>query len=345
MNHVWQPAEWDGHSAVWTAWPSHPAYWEGHVAAARRDVAAFIRALSSANPDGHVGEAVHVWVDGADNLQQARDCLSGSNCHLHSQPFGDIWFRDIAPIFVRTELGDLAYRRFDYNGWGNKYFMPDDKTVAQRLADLTGLQGLAVPFVFEGGALDVDGTGLGLTTRSCLLNPNRNPSASLEQIESILHQHLGVEQLIWLNDGLLNDHTDGHIDNIARFVAPGKVVCQHAAGPDDPNAAVLAAIETTLRTWRGKNGQQLDVVTLPSPGKVCHPDSGEILPASHMNFYIANHKVLVPVYGTATASAAVTTLQALFPTREVVGLPANGLLLGGGSFHCITQQQPVSANA
>lgn len=337
---VRQPAEWGPHAAVWTAWPSHAAYWEGHIEAARRDVAGFVRALAQPAPERAVPEKVRLWVDGPEAMDSARQALEGAPVEFVGQPFGDIWFRDIAPVFVRGIDGKLQYRRFRYNGWGGKYVMENDDTVAERVAGMTGLPGQAVPIVFEGGALDVDGQGLGLTTESCLMNPNRNPQCPRDRIEQILGEHLGVESLVWLGDGLLNDHTDGHVDNIARFVAPGKVVCQHPSGSDDPNREVLAEIAAGLRRFSSPSGMKLEVVEIPSPGKVLGPD-GAIVPASHMNFYIANHRVLVPCYGTAYEETALSVLQQLFPDREVLGLSSTGVLSGGGSFHCITQQQPA----
>jgi agmatine deiminase len=326
---VRQPAEWEPHSAVWTAWPSHFEYWEGHIEAARLDVAGFLRLLSEP-VDGYPDpEVVKVWVDGEEARGSAEAVLRGCRVVLMDEPLGDIWFRDIAPVFVRCQLtGSLQYRAFRYNGWGGKYVMEHDETVARRIAGMAGVPGEAVSMIFEGGALDVDGEGLGLTTRSCLLNTNRNPELTKQEIETFLEAHLGVSSLIWLGDGLLNDHTDGHIDN----VAPGAVVCQSPSGKDDPNREVLVDIASTLRQWRSGDGSALQVYEIPSPGKVTDPD-GEIIPASHMNFYIANHRVIMPTYGTVA-------LQELFPGREVVGSPASGLILGGGSFHCITQQQP-----
>lgn len=338
---VRQPAEWEPHSAVWTAWPSHPEYWEGHIEAARHDVAGFLRLLSEP-VDGYPDpEVVKVWVDGDEARSTAEAALSECRVELMDERLGDIWFRDIAPVFVRDRLGDsLQFRAFRYNGWGGKYVMEHDDTVARRIAEMAGVPGEQVAMIFEGGALDVDGEGLGLTTRSCLLNTNRNSDLAKQDIERILEAHLGVDSLIWLGDGLLNDHTDGHIDNIARFVAPGVVVCQSPSGIDDPNREVLLEIASTLRQWRSMDGGTLEVIEIPSPGKVLDPD-GHIIPASHMNFYVANHRVIMPTYGTGYEIEAMAALQELFPEREVVGSPASGLILGGGSFHCITQQQPL----
>lgn len=335
-----QQGEWDPHAAVWTAWPSHPEYWEGWIQLARSNVTQFLRALASPTADGRSGEVVHLWVDSGQAEQSARAALAGVDITFHVQPFGDIWFRDIGPIFVREAEGALTWRAFGNNGWGGKFVMAGDESVGRRIGEMTGLAGVQVPMIFEGGALDVDGEGIGLTTRSCLLNPNRNPQLAQQAIETCLREQLGVEELVWLGDGLANDHTDGHIDNIARFVAPRTVVCQTASGSDDPNAEVLKAIEQELRSWRGAGGETLRVETIPSPGRHAD-DDGKPLPASHMNFYIANHKVLVPVYGTPSEEAALAGMQRLFPAREVVGVNACGLLRGGGAFHCMTQQQPL----
>ncbi|MEX0321282.1 MAG: agmatine deiminase family protein [Puniceicoccaceae bacterium] len=340
---VRQPAEWEHHSAVWTAWPSHPEYWEGHIASARQDMAAFLHALTKDIPGSEQRERLELFVDGEEAEASLHELVPNADLNLYRFSFGDIWFRDIAPIFVQNSGGSLEYRKFGYNGWGGKYVMENDEKVAPEVARLMGLPGCSVSMIFEGGAVDVDGTGLGLTTSSCLLNPNRNPSMGKEEIETVLREHLGIETMIWLKDGLLNDHTDGHVDNIARFVAPGKVACQHPAGNDDPNREVLTEIVEDLRSCRLASGKALDVVEIPSPGRVTD-DCGNILPASHLNFYISNDKVLVPVFGTETENEAVAAIADLFPDRIVTGLPAKGLLMGGGTFHCITQQQPSLAS-
>lgn len=338
---VRQPAEWQQHSAVWTAWPSHPEYWDGHIDAARRDMAAFINALTKDIPGSTKRERLELWVDGQEAEAALRELVACEELNIHRLPFGDIWFRDIAPIFVCAKDGSLGYRCFGYNGWGGKYVMKNDDKVAPGIARYTNLPGQSVEMILEGGAVEVDGTGLGLTTRSCLQNPNRNPGMTQKAVQDILEEHLGIDVLVWLEDGLLNDHTDGHIDNIARFVAPGRIVCQHPSGKDDPNREVLQDISRKLRSFRTPSGGSLDVVEIPSPGKVVD-DKGSILPASHLNFYISNDKVLAPVYNEY-GDAAVEALAGLFPGREVMGLQASGLLMGGGAFHCVTQQQPLLA--
>ncbi|MEN8878513.1 MAG: agmatine deiminase family protein, partial [Hyphomonas sp.] len=188
--------------------------------------------------------------------------------------------------------------------------------------------------VLEGGGIDADGTGRLLTTGQCLLNPNRNPGMDQAEIEMAIAEALGVLEFIWLGDGLLNDHTDGHVDNIARFIAPGHAICQHPSGADDPNADTLQEIETTLRR------AGLEVTTIPSPGLVKDED-GNPIPASHMNFTITNGAVLVPVYEDRYSLVAQAELSALFEGRKVIGLPARNILNGGGSFHCMTREIPA----
>ena len=256
--------------------------------------------------------------------------------------YGDIWLRDTGPIFAQRADGPAALR-FATNSWGGKYDLPADATVGDDVARLAGTPIVRFPFVLEGGAIDQDGDGTILTTRQTLLNPNRN-GWTREQAEHALREAFAARSVIWIDEGLANDHTDGHIDNIARFVGPGRVVCQAPAGPDDPNAATLDSIAATLTAACDSSGRPLEVVRIPGVG-LYRNALGEISPASHMNFIIANGVVVVPVYGTPSQATALEALQAVFPDRAVVGVPSTGLLgcgdAGGGSFHCITQQQPL----
>jgi agmatine deiminase len=245
------------------------------------------------------------------------------------QAFGDIWLRDTAPILT----GDGDARSFRFNGWGGKYDLPGDDTIGGRLAAARGLDARLCDWVLEGGAIDGDGAGTIVTTEQCLLNPNRNPDLSRAAIEERLANDLGATRIVWLGDGLLGDHTDGHVDNLARFVAPGTVALPEPAGEDDPNAAVYADARRIL-TDAG-----LTVAPIPSPGRVLRDD--EVIPASYMNFYIGNAAVVVPLYGAPNDDAAVAAIQALFPDRTVTGFRADHILTGGGSFHCISQQIPA----
>jgi agmatine deiminase len=234
-------------------------------------------------------------------------------------------------LFLQSPHG-MAAAGFRFNFWGGKYDLPGDEGVAAFVADMTKTPLAKHGWVLEGGAIDVDGTGLVVTTEQCLLNPNRNPKMDQVEVESHLRRDLGLDRVLWLGDGLLNDHTDGHVDNLARFVGPGRLALPVAAGKDDPNKDVYED------AWERARDFGLEIVPIPSPGKVLR--DGEIIPASHMNFYIANAVVVVPLYGTASDDDAVKAIAAIFPDREVIGMRADHILTGGGSFHCITQQQP-----
>jgi agmatine deiminase len=247
--------------------------------------------------------------------------------------FGDIWLRDTGPIFK----GAAAAATFRFNGWGGKYQLDGDDRVGAFVAERAGAQIARQDFVLEGGAIEMDGEGALLTTRQCLLNPNRNEGWTEAEAEKRLKAALGVTKILWLDEGLANDHTDGHIDNLARFVAPGRLVCQ-APVAGDPNADVLDEIAARLGDMTDAHGAPFDVIRIPSPGLV--EEDGEAVPASHMNFIIGNEAVVVPTYSTY-GDAAVAALAPLFPGRRVIGLPARAILTGGGAFHCITQQEPA----
>lgn len=321
-----QPPEWAKHDFVWIGFPSHAELWEDDLEPARAEVAAFARAVSA---DG-AGERVILVAADEESAESARE-LAGSGIDVVVEPFGDIWLRDTGPIIVKRGM-ERAAARFGFNGWGGKYDLPHDDTVGQGLANSAGLAVRACDWILEGGAIDVDGTGVAVTTEQCLLNPNRNPGLSREEIEARLLSDLGLDRILWLGDGLLNDHTDGHVDNLARFVGEGRIAIPVAAGDDDPNAAVYADARERAEAFG------LKVVGLPSPGLVLR--DGEIIPASYMNFYIGNAAVVVPLYGVPNDGAAVEAIGALFPGRTVVGFRADHILTGGGSFHCISQQVP-----
>jgi agmatine deiminase len=317
--------EWASHEAVWIGFPSDPELWLADLKPAQHEVAAFAAAVHAG------GKGEHVWLvaSHADAAAVARDVAPFAKVVI--EPFGDIWLRDTGPIV----LGSGKQRRaqgFRFNGWGGKYELAGDDSIGERIADHAALPYSQAGWILEGGAIDHDGSGTVVTTEQCLLNPNRNSKLSRAEVEEALLRDLGFERVVWLGDGLANDHTDGHVDNLARFVAPGRIAIPTPA-KDDPNAAVYRDAAKRLREAR------LDIVNLPSPGTVRNED-GDIVPASYMNFYIGNAAVVVPQYGAANDAAAVHAIQALFPGRVAIGLRADHILTGGGSFHCISQQVP-----
>ncbi|MEO8927448.1 MAG: agmatine deiminase family protein [Caulobacteraceae bacterium] len=326
------PAEWFPHRAMWVGFPSHAALWEDNLEPAQDEVAALALALA-----GPGGEAVKLMVRGAEAADAAAERLEGvAGIDIVAAEFGDIWLRDIGPIF--TGPGEAAAFRF--NGWGGKYRLAGDETVAEAIASAAGAALTRHDCVLEGGALDHDGAGTVLTTRQCLLNPNRNRGWREASAEAALAKALGARKLLWLGDGLMNDHTDGHVDNLARFVAPGVVACPMACGLDDPNAAVYDAAARALAGYTDAAGERLKVARVPSPGRI-RDDDHHTVPASHMNFLIANQAVIVPLYEDRAGPLAMEALEMLFPDRAVIGLPSRALLTGGGSFHCISQQEPA----
>jgi agmatine deiminase len=335
-----QPAEWEAHGSVWLAWPSHEYLWGSALPGVREAFVRFAAAIADRDASGTPrGERLHILVPDDENGRLAATALSGLGARFFMIPFGDIWLRDTAPVFLAGPGGGRATVSFAFNGWGGKYVLPHDDGVASRIAEASGLRSFRFPWVLEGGSVEVDGEGTCLTTRQCLLNRNRNAGMSPGAIEEGLRDALGVSTVLWLGDGLLNDHTDGHVDTIARFVAPGEVVCMAPAGPDDPNRRVLLQIARDLAGMRDKAGRSLQVSTVPSPGLVPDPD-GEVMPASYVNFYVANTTVVVPAYGVPNDETARAAIGALFPGRRAVSLPARQLLEGGGAFHCISQQVP-----
>ncbi len=322
------PAEWAPHAAVWIGFPHMAEEWSGQIDAARRDVAAFANAVH----DSGRGETVHLLVRDHANADLA-ETLVDDGVQLFVVPFGDIWLRDTGPIIVGSGKGRAA-RNFDFNWWGNKFVMPGDREIGAILAAHANLPTQQRDWVLEGGAIDVDGTGLAVTTEECLLNVNRNPGLTRAEIEAQLRADLGIDRLLWLDRGLVGDHTDGHVDNLARFVGEGRLALPVPAGDDDPNAAVYADARARTHAFG-----DIEIVDIPSPGRIMI--DGEVAAASYMNFYIGNTVVVVPVYGVAHDDAAVAALAAAFPDRRVVGVPARGILAGGGSFHCSSQQLPA----
>ena len=318
--------EWAPHEAVWIGFPSDPELWLADLIEAEREVAAFAKAVHAD------GKGEQVWLVAAHKDAAAKARQLAPFAKVIVKPFGDIWLRDSGPIVMGSGKRRRA-QGFRFNGWGNKYDLDGDQDIGERIAKAAALPYAQADWVLEGGAIDHDGSGTVLTTEQCLLNPNRNRDATHEEIEGRLEHDLGFERVVWLGEGLLNDHTDGHVDNIARFVSEGVLALPSPAGDDDPNAAVYRDARARAEAFG------LEIADIPSPGLV--ERDGEIIPASYMNFYIGNAAVVVPLYGAANDEAAVAALQALFPDRRAIGFRADHVLTGGGSFHCISQQVPA----
>jgi agmatine deiminase len=326
--------EWAKQKTIWTAFPSAEDLWLENLHPARAEFVQMVQALAG---DHGQDQCVDVVACGEDAYAEAQKSL-GSCARIHNAPFGDIWLRDTGPIFANHNSMETALR-FQTNGWGGKYDLEFDDKIGDTIAHLAQTPIKSHDFILEGGAIEQDGTGLLLTTRQCLLNKNRNANWDEAKATEILKETFGVRKILWLDQGLINDHTDGHIDNIARFIAPSTVVCQSPASDNDPNKDIYEAIYIALKSMTDVWGAPLRVVQIPSPDLVENED-GDIVPASHMNFIIGNKTVVMPHYNTETAEAARQALAQYFPTRKVVAVASQAILSGGGSFHCITQQQP-----
>ena len=316
--------EWAPHEAVWIGFPSDPELWLGDLKPAEREVAAFAEAVHAG------GRGEKIWLVAAHEgaAESARELCPFAEVIV--EPFGDIWLRDTGPIVVGSGSERRA-RGFGFNGWGGKYELEGDQDIGERLALRADISFAKMDWILEGGAIDHDGSGAVITTEQCLLNPNRN-TLTREEVEQRLQSDLGFSRVVWLGSGLMNDHTDGHVDNLARFVAPGRVAIPTAA-EDEPNDAVYRDAARRLAE------AGLDIAILPSPGRITDED-GDVIPASYMNFAIGNAAVVVPIYGQPNDQAAIDAIGSFFPDRAVVGLRSDAILSGGGSFHCCSQQMP-----
>lgn len=335
------PAEWEPHEATWLSWPHKEASWPGKF----EPVPAIFSELTKRLTES---ELVRINVVDEDFAERVRIELRKAQVDLarvsfHFNPTNDAWCRDHGPIYVLREVNgkrERAINDWGYNAWGNKYPPYDlDDVVPTRIAREFGETLFTPGIVMEGGSLDVNGKGTLLTTESCLLNPNRNPHLTKEQIEQYLRDYLGVRHFLWLGDGIVGDDTDGHIDDLTRFVSADTIVTVIEEDPTDENYEALKDNYERLQTMRDQDDQPFRIVTMPMPGALYFED--QRLPASYANFYIANHSVLVPTYRHANDARALETLQTLFPTRQIVGLDCTDLIWGLGAIHCVTQQQPA----
>ena len=336
------PAEWEPHAATWLSWPHKEASWPGYFEPIPAIWVAMTRALVP-------HERVNILVNDATMRRAVGDQLRAAGVPLdritvHEIRTDDAWARDHGPTFVTRSAGgrtELAAVDWIYNAWGGKYPPWDnDNAVPQQIATQIGIRRFEPGIVLEGGSIDVNGRGTLLTTEACLLNPNRNPELAREQIEQYLRDYLGVRHILWLGDGIVGDDTDGHIDDLARFVDPLTVVTVLETDPHDENYDRLQANYARLRTMTDQDGRPLRIVTLPMPAPVYCED--QRLPASYANFYIANGVVLVPVFDDPNDAPALEILQGLFPSRRVVGIEAREMVWGLGACHCVTQQEPLT---
>jgi agmatine deiminase len=338
------PAEWETHSATWLAWPHNRDTWP-HQLEQVQDVYVQIMAALQGQ------EIVELFVNDAASAAQVSQILMARGLRLDTirvlqHPTVDAWLRDSGPTFVtrlRHAAPSLAVVDWGFTAWGGKY--PDmlaDDALPRYIAERLHLPRFRPGIALEGGAIDVNGRGTCLTTEQCLLHANRNPHLQRRDLEGYLRDYLGTPQVIWLGEGIAGDDTDGHVDDLARFVNPTTVVCVMTDDPQDVNYAILQDNYRRLQAATDQDGRPLQVVLLPMPAPVL-ADSAP-LPASYANFYIANGVVLVPTYNCPQDQIALAKLQALFPSRRVIGIPCMPLVWGFGAIHCITQQQPVGAS-
>ena len=333
------PAEWAPHEATWLSWPHNRETWPEQLEAVEDIWARMAAAISP-------GEKVRLLVEDAAEKSEAGERLARfrarmENVELIEIPTVDVWMRDYGPTFVTRagEAAPLAFNDWIFNGWGNKYASyTDDDSVAKAIAKRLDLPVFSHEVVLEGGSIEVNGAGTCLTTEQCLLNPNRNPHFNRSDLEAFLKANLGVDHVVWLGDGIVGDDTDGHIDDIARFVDEKTVLCAVEDDPSDENYAPLEENYERLQGARDQHGAKLDLVRLPMPGKVVY--RGTRLPASYANFYIANEAILVPTYNHSNDGRALGILAELFPARKIVPLPSSDVVIGLGAMHCVTQQQP-----
>lgn len=336
------PAEWEPHEATWLSWPHKEASWPGAFAPVPAVFAELTRQLAQS-------ELVRINVADEEFAAGVRALLAAADVDLsavrfHLNPTNDAWCRDHGPNYVvrdREGRRERAINDWGYNAWGGKYPPFDlDDVVPTRIARESGEPLFTPDIVMEGGSIEVNGRGTLMTTEACLLNPNRNPHLDRAGIEDYLKRYLGVRHILWLGDGIVGDDTDGHIDDLTRFVAPDTVVTAVEDDPADENYAPLRDNLERLHAMVDQDGRPFRIVELPMPGPVVF--DGQRLPASYANFYLANRAVLLPTYRHPNDERARMILQSLFPGRKVIPVDCTDLIWGLGAIHCVTQQQPAT---
>ncbi len=326
------PAEWEKQEAIWLTWPTDPTLWHGHFAELLPQYVAFVAEISH-------HEKVRLNCAMGELRDQAEKFLNGANADLKEieffdHPANDVWCRDHGPLFVKNDTtGEIALTDWIFNGWGGKFTANLDNEIPARIAEALGVKKFSYPFELEGGAIEVNGVGSLLTTECVQKNPNRANQGAGEAFENALKTALNIDKILWLPRGLENDDTDGHIDNLARFVAKETIV---AAVEKDPSSRNYSALQENLERLKSMN---FEVVELPLPEAITF--DGVNLPASYANFLILNDAVIVPSYGQKRDGVARGILADVFPQRRIIGLDSRIILLEGGSFHCLSQQQPA----
>lgn len=328
------PPEWAPHVRCWMAWPCRQDLWGENFEAACDAYAEVAEAIAEFEPVTMIARGDEV---------AAVSMRTGNKVATLPLPHDDSWMRDNGPTFVIDGQGNVAGVDWVFNSWGEKYKPFDqDAAVAEVLLDRLKIKRYAAPLVLEGGAIHVDGEGTCLTTEQCLLNPNRNKALGRAEIEQALHDYLGVSKVIWLPRGLVDDETDGHIDNIACFARPGAVLALTASDPNDANHEILKANLEILKSATDAKGRQLEVIEVEQP-KARYDSRGRRLGCSYINFYIANGGIVMPVFEDPNDQKAIDIIGQAFPGRRVVALPGLDIVQGGGGIHCITQQQPTGS--
>jgi agmatine deiminase len=332
------PSEWHPHRATWLSFPHKEASWPGKIETIFPAYFQFIRAIAQAEKVciNVLDLAMETFI--RDNL--AALGVNMQQIELYQHPTNDAWCRDHGPAFLLNKDAQAAKTivKWEYNAWGNKYEHDLDNQIPYLIAEKTGCEVFRPGIVMEGGAVDFNGKGTVLTTEACLLNPNRNPHLTKQEIESYLSHYYGVEQVLWLADGIIGDDTDGHVDDLTRFVSEDTVVTVVEHDPQDENYAILQENLALLKQMRLLNGKQLNVVELPMPEPVIYED--QRLPASYANFYVCNAGVIVPTFGCKQDQQAVDILAQCFRDRPVIGIDSVDIIWGLGSFHCLSQQEP-----
>lgn len=345
------PPEWGKHQGTWMSWPFGDDIWFDRLAEVRREYGALVRTILEFEP-------VRLVVKDSECRESIQKHLGDlPRLSLFSSDLDDVWIRDNGPIFTERYFRDqlpmvpdqkdgreLVATCWGFNAWGGKYPFAKDRLIPEKVARWSGKPSVVVPMILEGGSLDHNGENVCLTTKQCLMSQTRNPNLSMEQIQEVLREHLGVQSVIWLNEGLEGDHTDGHVDTITRFVDSQTIVHSMAHDPADPNWAYMEENMQILQQHslnRVANGlPPFKIVPLPLPQKKRYLPDGTRMAPSYANFYVANGVVVVPQYGDPQDTVALGILKSCFSRHKVIGLSSEAIILGGGSFHCLTQQEP-----